>query len=51
MDDAEMYLFAEPNPLAGKLRADLIAMGLMPVDPMRPDDELIPGRDDLEESA
>jgi hypothetical protein len=51
MDDAEMYLMAESNPLAGSLRAERIARGLMPVDPMRPDDELIPGRDDLEESA
>lgn len=51
MDDAELYLYAEPNPMAAKLREQLVAMGLMPQDQLAhnvADDEPIPGCDDLE---
>ena len=33
MDDTELYLMAESNPLAGRLREQLVALGLMPQTP------------------
>ena len=43
------YLFAESNPVGQKLIRDMHAQLGTPVNP-RPDNEQIPGRDDLEES-
>lgn len=33
MNDDDLYLMAESNPLAGKVREQLVAMGLMPQEP------------------